>query len=62
VQLAFEKDEEIDQRKAEGGKEIIRRRNRRIHGEMDIRGWSVITRKTKEQFQEPWIGGSHHKN
>jgi len=50
VQLTFEKDEEVDQRGGKRGKGIIRRRNRKIHGVMDIRGTNIITRKTTERF------------
>jgi hypothetical protein len=62
VQLTFEKDEEIDQRRGEGGKGIIRRRKRRMHGDMDIRGSSVSTGKVRGQFQKTRMGESHHKN
>jgi hypothetical protein len=50
VQLTFGKDEEIDQRGEEKGKGIIRRRNRRIRGEMDIRSTNIITGKATEHF------------
>jgi len=49
VQLTFEKDEERDQR-GEGGKGIIRRRNRRMRGEIDIRGTNIVTGKATEHF------------
>jgi hypothetical protein len=48
VQLTFEKDEEVVQRGGEGGKGIIRRRNRRMRGKMDIRGTNITTGKATE--------------
>jgi len=50
VQLTFEKEEEIDHRGEKEGKGIIRRRNRRIRGEMVIRGTNIITGKATEHF------------
>jgi hypothetical protein len=51
VQLTFEKDEEVDQRGGEGGKEIIRKRNRRMRGEMDIRGTNIVTGMQQKTFR-----------
>jgi len=51
VQLTFKKVEEIQQREGEGGKGIIRRRNRRMRGEVDIGGTIIIiTTKATEHF------------